>query len=193
MNRTKKVTLTLLVVGMVVGLVAFGVFSAFSATTSNDNNKFSAASVAISDNHSATALYDVTGALPGTSSTASCIKVSYTGSAASTVKLYHGAFTGGTGLDTYLNVAITKGTGDATNCSDFTAGASVYNSTLSGIGTSFTDAAALTLTDQGGSAVWDSGDAVTYRFVASLPSSVSNSANGKITGTHSLTWEAQNN
>jgi hypothetical protein len=194
MSRTKKVLLTCLVVGAVIGLVAFGVFSAFSATTSNDNNQFSAGSVAISDNHSGTALYDVSGATPGTSSPPSCIKVTYGGSLAATVKLYRSAFTGGTGLDAYVNVAITKGTGNATDCSDFTpaaTGSSVYNSTLSGIGTSFSDAAALTLTNAGGGATWSNTNAVTYKFVASLPSGVSNTANGKTTGTHSFTWEAQ--
>ena len=196
MSRRKKALLTTLVVGVVVGLIVFGVFSAFSATTSNNNNQFSAGSVSISDNHSASALYDVSGATPGTSSTASCIKVTYSGSLASTVKLYRSAFTGGTGLDTYLNLAITKGTGNQTDCSDFTpasSGSSVYNSTLSGLGTSFGDAAAITLTNAGGSSTWSSSDAVTYKFVASLPSNVSSSANGKVTGTHSFTWEAQNN
>jgi hypothetical protein len=196
MNRTKKTVLTVLVVAVVVGLIAFGVFSAFSATTSNDNNQFSAGSVSISDNHSASALYDVSGATPGTASTASCIKVTYGGSLDSTVKLYRSAFTGGTGLDAYLNVAITKGTGNQTDCSDFTpavSGSSVYNSTLSGIGTSYGSGSALGLTNAAGGSTWSSGNAVTYKFVASLPSNVSSNANGKVTGTHSFTWEAQNN
>jgi hypothetical protein len=196
MSRPKKIALSSLVVAILIGIVAFGVFSAFSATTSNNNNAFRAGSVTISDNHAASALYDVTGAKPGDSSTASCIKVTYSGSLASTVKLYRSAFTGGTGLDTYLNLAVTKGTGNQTDCSDFTpasSGSSVYNSTLSGLGTSFGDAAAITLTNAGGSSTWSSSDAVTYKFVASLPSNVSSSANGKVTGTHSFTWEAQNN
>ena len=191
MSRPKKIALSLLVVAILAALVAFGVFSAFSATTSNNNNAFRAGSVTISDNHSASALYDVTGAKPGDSSTASCIKVTYSGSLAATVKLYRSAFTGGTGLEPYVNLSITKGTGSQTNCSDFVAGASVYSSTLGALGTSFSDAAAITLTNQSGSATWNQNDAVTYKFVATLADN--NAANGKVTGTHSFTWEAQNN
>jgi predicted ribosomally synthesized peptide with SipW-like signal peptide len=194
MNRKKKVLLTLLVVGVVLGLIALGVFSAFSATTSNDNNNFRAGSVAISDNHSASALYDVTGAKPGDSSTASCIKVTYTGSLGATVKLYRSAFTSGTGLDPYVNLALTKGTGNATDCSDFTpagSGSSVYSGTLSALGTSYSSGSAVTLTNSSGSSTWSQNNAVTYKFVATLADD--NNANGKVTGTHSFTWEAQNN
>jgi hypothetical protein len=41
--------------------------------------------------------------------------------------------------------------------------------------------------------VWNNGDAVTFRITAILPSGAPDSAQGKTTGTHSFTWEAQNN
>ena len=69
----------------------------------------------------------------------------------------------------------------------------VYSGTLQALGTSFADVNALSLTNQTGVAAWGNADAVNYKIQASLPSGVSNSANGLSTGTHSITWEAQNN
>jgi hypothetical protein len=196
-NKVKKTLLTLLTVGLVAGLVAFGAFSAFSSTTTNPNNNFRAGSVTLTSDNTATALYDVTGAKPGDSSPVKCITVTYSGSLPSTVKLYRSAMSGGTGLDTYLDLAITKGDSTyPTDCTGFApaaSGSSVFSAKLDTLGTTFGDAGALTLTDAGGSAVWNSGDAVTYRFQATLASGVSSSANGLITGSHSFSFEAQNN
>src|SRR5207302_11411967 len=118
-GRAEKVLLTVLTVGVVGSLAAFGVFSAFSNTTSNTGNSFAAGTVAIGGADNATvgsAAYSVTNGSPSTA-TSKCIKVTYTGSLPTTVKLYRSAFTGGAngagGLsgDHYVNVKVTSGTG----------------------------------------------------------------------------------
>ena len=116
MNRTRKALWSILVVAVLGGLAAFGAYSAFSATTSNDNNQFAAGTVAIGNN-AVSPLYSVSNATPGTASADHCIKVTYSGSLAASVKLYRSALTGGTGLAPYLTVTVTKGTGNQENCS----------------------------------------------------------------------------
>ena len=190
MTKTRKTLLSLVVVGALVALAGLAVFSAFSATTSNDNNQFAAGSVAIGNNATAP-LYNVTGAKPGTTSTPRCIKVTYSGSLPVNVKLYRSVFTSGTGLDTEVDLTVTKGTGTAEDCSDFTGTTSVYTGKLGSLGTSFASGS-VSLTNASASATWSQNDAVTYKFETSLPSGVANTANGKVTGTHSLIWEAQN-
>lgn len=188
MSTTRKMLWSILVVAVLGGLAAFGAFSAFSATTSNDNNQFAAGTVAIGNN-ATTPLYNVTNATPGTASTDHCIKVTYSGSLAASVKLYRSAFTGGTGLAQYLTVNVTKGTGNQENCSDFSGSTSVYSSDLNSFPTTF--AGGISLTNAGGSAAWSNGDAVTYKFSAQVQSN--NAAAGLSTGTHSFIWEADNN
>ena len=61
--------------------------------------------------------------------------------------------------------------------------------TLAALGTTF--AGGIALTDQGGSAVWDQNDAVTYKVRATLQNNPS--AQGLSTGTHSFIWEGRNN
>ena len=194
-SKSRKTIFTLAVVAVAAVAVSFAAYAAFSSTTSNPGNSFAAGSVTLTGNNTASAFYNVSGAKPGDSSTARCMRVTYSGSLPSTVKVYRSAFTGGSGLDQYLNLTITKGpTGSATDCSDFpTSGTSaVYSGTLQGLGTSFTDANAVSLTNQAGAAAWGNTDAVTYKVQATLPSGVSNAANGLATGTHAITWEAQN-
>ena len=195
-SKSRKTILTVAVLALAAVAVSFAVYSAFSSTTSNPGNQFATGSVTLTGNNTASAFYNVSTAKPGDSSTPRCMRVAYTGSLPSTVKLYRSAFTGGSGLDQYLNLTITKGPGgSATDCSDFpsTGTSVVYSGTLQGLGTSFGDGAAASLTNQAGTAAWGNTDAVNYKVQASLPSNVSNAANGLATGTHSITWEAQNN
>src|SRR5216117_1377795 len=87
MSRKSKVLTSLLLVGLLGAVAGMGVFSAFSSTTTNPNNTFSAGSVTIADNDSNAALYSVTNKKPG-DSVSSCIKVTYTGSLPSDVHIY---------------------------------------------------------------------------------------------------------
>ena len=187
MSTARKLLLTALILGALGGAAGLGAYSAFSGTTSNPGDSFQAGTVAIGDNDTGAALYNVTNKAPGDYAE-SCIKVTYTGSLAATVKLYRSSFTGGTGLDAYIDLSITKGTGSQFNCSDFSGSTSVYSGTLSALGTTF--AAGVALTNPSGNANWSQNDAVTYKVRATLQDN--NSAKGLATGTHSFTWEAQN-
>jgi hypothetical protein len=88
-----------------------------------------------------------------------------------------------------VNLTVTKGTGNAENCSDFSGSTSVYSGTLSSFATDWTSG--LALTNGSGNAAWSNGDAATYKFSAQVADD--NNAKGLATGTHSFTWEAQNN
>jgi predicted ribosomally synthesized peptide with SipW-like signal peptide len=188
MAKTRKILLTLVVVGLAGALASVGVFSAFSSTTSNPGNEFAAGTVTVSDNDSGAAAYNVSNAAGGDSAER-CIKVTYDGSLSSTLKLYRSGFTGGTGLDDYVDLAITKGTGDQADCSDFSGSTSVFSGELKDVPASY--GSGLSLTDAADDASWDEDDAVTYRISATLQDD--NDAQGLTAGTHSFTWEARNN
>jgi predicted ribosomally synthesized peptide with SipW-like signal peptide len=188
MNRARKVFLTLLIAGAAGAVATMGVFSAFSSTTSNPGNSFSAGTVTIGDNDGGTSIYSLSNQKPGDYDE-SCIKVTYTGSLAASVKLYRSAFAGGSGLDDYVDLSITKGSGDQFDCSDFAASSSIHSGELDEFASSYDSG--LTLTNGSGSASWNQNDAVTYRVRATLQDD--DNAQGLATGSHSFTWEARNN
>src|SRR4028118_29034 len=83
MTTARKGLATLVVVGVTGALAAFGTFSAFSDTESNNGNEFSTGTVTLTENASNAAMFNaVTGAAPGATPVDRCIKVSYTGSLA---------------------------------------------------------------------------------------------------------------
>src|SRR4051794_28799418 len=95
-----------IVVALTGSAVGMQTYAAFSSTTSNGPNSFTSGTVLITDNDNAGAVLGLTNAKPGDSNTG-CIKVVYTGSLASTVRLYAGT----TGpLAPYLNLTVTRGT-----------------------------------------------------------------------------------
>lgn len=190
MSIFKKAGLTIgafALVAVTAGMLA--TFGAFSSTTSNPGNSFAAGTVAIADNDGGTALYNLSNQKPGVS-TDRCIKVTYTGSLDSSVKIYASPVTAG---GQYVDLAVTSGTGTQANCTDFTADASnssVYAGTLKNFADTYSSFAN-GLTDNPLVATkWQTNDAVTYRFRVSVQDN--NSAQGATTGTHSFTWEAQN-
>jgi hypothetical protein len=190
-NTTRKALLSALVVGVLGSVVALGAFSAFSSQTSNSGNTFSAGTVAIEDNDSDGALYQLTNQKPGTT-TNRCIQVTYTGSLASAVKLYSSAVASGA---QYVDLTITPGTqGAATfpNCTGFTSsGPAVYSGTLANFASSHSSFANGLPVDGPNAAAWATGEDVVYQFSTSVQDD--NNAQGAASGTHSFTWEAQNN
>lgn len=186
MSKNKKLLLTALVVGLAASVGGFGVFAAFSGTTSNPNNSFAAGTVAIEDNDGDTALFtNAVKKKPGDYDR--CIKVKYTGSLDATVKLYSSAITG-TGSD--LNLTVAKGTGAAADCSDFVSAGTVFGpNTLA----TFDDHSAFgngLAVNPGSATKWVAGDELTFRFRITVPDA--NSAQGKTVDPFTLTWEAQN-
>jgi len=195
-TKTRKLLLTALTVTVVGSIVAFGTFSAFSSSTENPGNQFAAGSVAISDNDLGTALYNVSGQKPGDSKT-SCIKVTYTGTLASNVKLYLPDSVNSQ-IAEYTDLDITSGTGDASNCSDFAsdaANSSVFDGELGDFAATY-DTYATGLADFPlAKTKWDANDTVTYKVRVELQdtnSANSQSATGYTTGVHKYVWEARN-
>jgi hypothetical protein len=186
----KKAGLTLgafAAVTAIAGMLA--TFGAFSSTTSNPGNSFAAGTVTIGDNDGGTALYNLSNQKPA-ATTEKCIKVTYTGSLDSSVKLYSSAVTAG---GQYVDLAVTSGTGTQQDCTDFAADASnsgVYSGTLKNFADTYTSYATGLADNPLAATKWQTNDAVTYRFRVTLQDT--NSAQGATTGTHSFTWETQN-
>jgi hypothetical protein len=186
MRKKHKVLMTALVIGLAGALGGFGIFAAFSSTTTNPGNSFAAGTVTLSDNDGGTALFNASNQKPGDNDR--CIKVTYTGTLDATVKLYSSAITGD---GSSFNVTVTKGAGDAADCSDFVAGSDVYASNtlanFSGSHSNFTNGLAV---NPGAATKWVTNDAVTFRFRVTVPDD--NSVQGDAVDPFTLTWEAQN-
>jgi hypothetical protein len=194
-SRPRKILLTLAIIGAVGAAAGVGSYSAYTATTANAGNTFAAGSVAVEDNDSDAAMLALANAKPGDSDT-SCIRVRYTGSLASTVRLY--ATPSGT-LPQYLTLTVTRGT-DATpvfdDCVGFTAdltnyigaGAGVvYSGSLSAFPTTY--AAGLVDPTSGTPESWTTDEEHFYRFAVTLQD---NDAAKSQTGSAAFTWEARN-
>jgi hypothetical protein len=169
------------------GMVWQSSYSAFSATTANPTNNWSAGTVALSDDDSNTALFTASNLKPGATGT-KCIAVTSTGSLASTVKLYGTSYDTSNGLAANINLKVEEGTGATTaSCTGFTAGSTLYDGAMSTFGTTKTSFAT-------GVSSWaPAGGTATksYRITYALSPSTPDSAQG---GTAALgfTWEAQN-
>jgi hypothetical protein len=160
--------------------------AAFSGTTASTGNSFTAGTVSLADDDSGTAMFSLGSLKPGDSST-KCIELNYTGSLASTIKLY-GAIGGGTSLGQYLTVTITSGTpGTFADCSTFT-GTQLYTGTLANFASTYANWSN-GLADAN-FAPDSSGDTRAYKFVVTLQDN--NSAQGLTATSTSFTWEAQN-
>ena len=196
MTKTRKLLLTALTVSVVGSVVAFGTFSAFSSATENPGNNFDAGTVYISDNDAGSALYNVTNRKPG-DFVEKCIKVTYSGSLASDVKLYlPDAINAQVG--NYTNLTITSGTGSAAACTDFAADATnsnVFTGTLKGFSTTYNSYANGLVDNPLAKTKWDTNDAVTYKYRVELQdNNAANAGNapGFQSGTHKYVWEARN-
>lgn len=196
MSTSRKVLLTLVVVGALGAVVGLGAFSAFSSTTANDNNTFAAGTVAISDNDAGGFLYSVTNQKPGFN-TDKCIKVTYTGSLDSDVRIYTTSSIPAAGPGQYVNLTITPGSITAPipafpSCTGFTpdAGGDLFNGTLAGFATA-NNSYATGITDYPGATTkWATNDSVIYRVRVSVQNT--NAAQGAAVAAHNFTWEAQN-
>jgi len=185
------------VVGVAGAVVGAGTFSAFSSTTSNGGNTFAAGTVVIGDNDAGAAMYSLSDAAPGASVT-SCIRVSYTGSLDSDVRLYTTSSIGN--LGPYVNLTITPGSQASPSfpsCAGFTPdpGGDLYSGTLAAFATSHSSWSSGLADLPNAKTAWETNDAVVYRVTVTLADD--NAANGgaggaMTTGTHAFTWEARN-
>ena len=183
---------------LLVPLAGGVTFAAYTATTQNDANRIEAGSVKLSDNGDGTSLMSLSAAVPGNTTNA-CIRVTYDGSLASTVRLY--GTTTGSGLDQYLDLKVTRGTYNPTtpafkSCTNFQADGTnylgagngvIYNGTLQGFPDNY--AAGLVDPTSGSPESWTTGEAHVYRFDVTLQQ---NFAAQTLNATQAFSWEARN-
>ena len=157
--------------------------AAFSDTTDNSGNTWSAGTVILTDDDLGVAMFTVTNMSPGT--VTDCIVVTYSGSVLpADVNLY--GISGGTGLDDFLDVTVEEGTGGIFgDCTGFSP-----TSTIFGPGT-LTSFAATHTNFTNGVGAWlpaANPESRTYRFTVTL---VDNNAAQGLNATATFTWEAQ--
>jgi predicted ribosomally synthesized peptide with SipW-like signal peptide len=190
MSISRKVLLTVLVVGVLGGTAVVGTLSAFSSTTTNTDNSFAAGTVTLADNDSGAVLYGVANQKPGVD-TARCIELTYTGSLDADVRLYTPSSVNASAQ--YINLTIEKGTSDTStfpNCGTFTSEATIFSGTLAGIAAAKDSYANGIPAFPGAQTVWKQNDTLVYRFTLSVQDD--NAAQGATSGLHTFTWEARN-
>ena len=191
---TRRILLTLLVVGVAGTMAATGTYAAFSGTTASNSNELTAGSVAISDGHAAAAPITITDLRPVAPVT-NCLAVRHDGTVDSDVRQY--ASTSGA-LIPYLQLKVTRGTGLSAawpSCTGFTADGTdyigqgngvVYNGSLSSFPTSSGTA---TLDPTTGSPeTWSNLETHAFRYEISVTNTAA--AQG-LSGSITITWEAQ--
>ena len=196
--RPRRKGAPLLGVGAVVAgaltsgaLVWHASYSAFSASTANPTNNWSAGTVALSDDDSNTAMFTASNLKPGSTGT-KCIAVTSSGSLASAVKLYGTGAASTNALSSSINLTVTQGSGGGFgSCTGYTplaSGSSVYSGTLAAFASTATGYSS-------GLGSWaptgTASETRVYQFTYTLDSAAPNSVQG---GTAALgfTWEAQN-
>ncbi len=193
MSRARKLGLSMLVLVAAVAVVGIGTYSAFSATTTNSGNNISSGTVVLGDNDVNGAMYNVTNQKPG-DTFQQCIKVDYTGSLSSTVKLYTASTIGA--LGPYIDLQIRTGSGSPAfpGCTGFSPdGADLYSGTLANFASTYTNwSNGLLDAGPGAASSWVNGNSVVYRFTLTLQASAPDAAQNTSTGSHAITWEARN-
>jgi hypothetical protein len=190
------------------GVIFAASYSAFTATTSNAADNWSVGSVVLADDDSGAAMFtsgtvgtgQVSGAglKPG-QSVQNCIKVTYTGSLASTVKVYASSVSevngsGGTGLLSYLHTKIEEGTAGAFGCTGFSGATTIWDtSTHGGVASDLLGVFPTTYATGPSSALasWTTGSFRVYRFTMTLDASTPDTSQGA-TATATFNWQAQN-
>lgn len=163
-------------------------YSAFSATTSNPTNNWTAGTVALADDDNNTAMFTAANLKPGSTSS-KCIAVTSTGSLPATVKLYGTSYSTTNNLAGNLNVQIDEGTGGSfASCAGFAATSTLFNGTLSSFGTTKTSFAT-------GVSTWaptgSASESRTYKVTYTLNANTPDTAQGG-TAAMGFTWESQN-
>jgi predicted ribosomally synthesized peptide with SipW-like signal peptide len=183
-STTFRLAASAAALSVIVGAGAYGTYSAFTDTTDNTGNTFAAGTIDITDDDAGTAMFTLTGMLPGSTATR-CINVSNVGTSPFANVALSGAV-GGTGLATALTAVVDRGTGaggGATfSCTGF---ASVTANIVTGALSAFPTVAA-PVNDAVG---WAPAAVKSYRFTVTLPSTASQTAQGQ-TATLAVTWTA---
>jgi hypothetical protein len=198
---TRRIAVRLAATAGVIALCALlagaATWSNLNSTATNGSNSFVSGTVRIATNSSGSVLLSLTNARPGAVSTG-CIQLTYTGTLAANVKLYGAG--GGTGLNQYLNLVVTRGTFSGTpsagSCSGFTADSTDYLGQGAGVifsGTlanwpSSSTSAQLDPTSSS-PAPWNTNDSHGYQLQVTLQA---NNAGQGLTGSETFTFEVDN-
>lgn len=166
--------------------------AAFSAQTGVTGNTFSVGSVSISNERSGAVIFTggTTNMAPGAGGS-QCVRVTYTGTLASEVRMYASAYTD-TGLGSYLRLTVEEGDGGTyADCSAFTRTAYLVNDQL--VASVFNPGGTPAHRDwaDGLGGAWQPSSnpsSKTYRVSYSLPASTSGGQGTNVVVT--LTWEA---
>jgi hypothetical protein len=171
---------------LTTALILSASFAAFSDTTDNSGNTWSAGTVILTDDDAGSAMFIVSDMAPLATVT-ECIVVTYSGSLLpADVNLY--GVSGGTGLDAYLDVTVEEGSGGIFGDCSFGGGFSPTSTIFTGTLTSF---AATHTNFATGAGAWlpaANPESRTYRFTVTLQDN--NLAQG-LNATATFTWEAQ--
>ncbi len=195
MPRTRRLLLSIILVGLVGVVAGVGTYAAFFSSTANPGNSFAAGTVYITSNGLSGALVAMTSAKPNSPPTTGCIQVTYNGTLNSSVRLY-GSTTGT--LAQYLTLTVTRGTNSSpfNSCAGFTADATnyigagpgvIYSGNLNAFPTTY--AAGIVDPTAGAPATWITSEAHAYRFVLTVQN---NPAAQALSSTAAFTWEARN-
>jgi hypothetical protein len=195
-GRKRRIFITIAVLALMAGVAVFTTSAAFTATSSNPGNLIEAGTVSIGDSDAGTGkLYNALSQKPGAGNgpASACIRVTYSGSLASSVKLYRSAVTNGDKFHLTIERGGTSLTAPAAdmNCTGFSAATTAFDTTLDQLGTGYAGG----VDGKAGAAAWSSGQSVDYRFtVYPVDDNTPNAHTSALdTGSHSFTWEAQNN
>jgi hypothetical protein len=192
MRKSQKLLLSTVVVGVMGSLVALGVFGLFSATTQNSGNEISSGTVVLGDNDAGSSLFNITGAKPGDSWTR-CIKVTYNGSLPAQVHLYMQNTTGE--LAKYLDLKMTQGTQPSAtfpSCTGFTpdtTGVIFEGVAYSPVSGSWEFGLPVTPV---GDPSWDAGESLVFKFQMTLDAATPDSLQNATLGNTTIVWEARN-
>jgi hypothetical protein len=190
-----RILLFLLALAVLAAGTGTATFAAFRSSGANPSDTIESGTVRITDNDVDAELLTLTLAKPGDSDTG-CIEVTYSGSLASSVRLYGNA-SGAAGP--YLTLTVTRGT-DPTpafkSCDAFVADATdyigagpgvIYSGPLSGFPATYDDA--IVDAGLGAEETWTTSEIHSYQFVISVNDD--NDAQGK-TGAATFYWDARN-
>jgi hypothetical protein len=194
-GRKRRIFVTVGVLALMAGVAVFSTSAAFTATSSNPGNRIEAGTVAVGDSDAGTGvLYNALNQKPGSGNgpTAACIRVTYSGSLASSIKLYSSAIANGTAF--HLKVERGSGLsnpGSGMSCAGFTSSSTPFDTTMDTFPTTYGGG----IDGKAGGAAWNASDTVDYRFtVYTVDDSTPNAHTSAVdTAAHSFTWEAQNN
>lgn len=203
MRRLRVATLISLTIGLAINLSGMGTWAAFTSSTSSLANSFTSGTVVLSDDDGgSTAMFTVAlGVMTPNVTVSRCIAVNYTGSLPANVVLFRGSGAiGGTGLETDLNLKVTRGTGATfPTCTGFTADATNYLG--AGAGVIFNTATITTypleagtpIQDPPGTAeVWTNSETHVYRFDVTVKATAPDTQQGKVANAIDFVWKATN-